>query len=274
MYPESNEDAGVDTRELLDRIGRSRLGKFSGGDYSELALVKQQEREKVAAFILKYFPRVGPKVLSMPGTSWAFELRLIRSAPMTHVVGVEMKPAIYLQAKRAMPMLCLHNVNPQWREFALVSERMCQYGTEHYTYARTMANEHAQKTRSSHRLVMMRMSTFLSMLISDYGQTKGQRCAFHRRFCSRNAAWLDFTGSMSTELENCLRFLPFALEAPHISQAKPVVVTLFNGHDNFRGVESRIKHLTHVQPLFKPVEHWTYVGKNGSPMLTVCGEIV
>lgn len=270
----NKEESGLETRGLIDHIGRSDAGNFHLGSYSYLAHIKQEERAKVAEFILGYFPGIGPKILTMPGISWAFEIALINARPMTHVVGIENSATVYYRAARAMPMLCLQRLHARNRDFAVMSERMRQYGRSSYTYARTTANQSSKKTRSAHRLLLMKMSTFASMLVSDYGQTKQQIVDFHHRFCSRTAAWLDFTGSISKEIENSLRFLPFCLEAPHISSAKPVVITLFNGHDHFRGVEQRIAHLVQAQPLFKPIKHWTYAGKNGSSMLTVCGEIL
>jgi len=272
------EIADYSIGQLIDHIGRNDAGRFYGQDYSELAAVKQRERDRVGAFMLPYFPNMRRlKILSMPGTSWAFEHAMIAARPGSHVVGVESSITVFHQSRRAMPERSLLDCKkPGWVEhqgdkIIGLSNRTFRYGRASYTYARTSANFGEGKEVSAHRLLMMRMSTYASMLVTDYGQFPDERRYFHKRFCSRNSAWLDFTGSMSAEIENSLRHLPLCLVNDR--QPKPVVVTLFNGHDDYRGPEQRIARLRQVQPLFIPVKHWTYAGKNNSPMLTVCGTI-
>lgn len=271
---------GRETHLILDHIGRCDSGSFHEDSYSDLAAVKQSERQKVLEFIVPYSTKIGPKILTMPGTSWVFETALIAACPPgTHVVGIESSLSVYYRAKLAMPMLSMasmRDIPPDFLEFTVMSERMRSYGNSAYTYARSTANRNGvRKCRSAHRLVHMKLSTFTSMLVTDYGQTTDQRRDFHQRFYSRTAAWLDFTGSMSKEIENSLRCLPLVMAAPTYSpEPKPVVITLFGGHDRFHGNEERVAHIVQVQPLFKPIKHWTYAGKNGSPMLTICGEIV
>jgi hypothetical protein len=107
------------------------------------------------------------------------------------------------------------------------------------------------------------------MLTTDYGATIEQRKEFYEKFYKRTAVWLDFTSTLCTSVELTLRGLPLCL----MPDAKPVVITVLNGRDAFKGVETRVRRMVEVQPAFQVRDYWTYIGKGGVSMLTVCGAI-
>jgi hypothetical protein len=256
-----------DTLDTLRHIGRNDVrGTYWDGDYAESAS-KQQERWRVADFILRSIP-AGQRIalLSLPGRFWAFENLLIGKRPGTHVVGLEQSITTFLHSRRNMP-----GSNIERKEYWPLSDRQLVYGNSSYAYARISANRRTGKQFSSHRLLQIRSSVYASMLVTDYGQRIDQRNAFYRRFCHRNAVWLDYTSPLCGEVEETLRYLPLSLERN--AALKPVVITILGARDHFCGSENRIARIQRIQPAIKYASHWTYAGKGSAPMLTICGYI-
>ena len=57
-------------------------------------------------------------------------------------------------------------------------------------------------------------------------------------------------------------------------QKKPVAITLMGCRDAFHSTGQRVAAIKAAQPALDIVDAWTYVGKGGVSMLTVCGLIV
>lgn len=260
-----------DTAQIISGIGRSDASAYYQGDYSELSDIKAAERAKVLDFIIRTIGVERVKLLSFPGKQWRFEHMLCAIRPGTQVVGLENSLTTFLHSRRAMST----------RGFP-VQDREMRYGGSKYTYARATVNAQwdnkakrlcmAPKGYRSHRLLKMDAETFMTILVTDYGQTTAERNDFYGRFGSRTAVWLDYTGPLTPSVERTLAHLPLMIES-HTSYAKPVVLTLLAARDRFRGIAERIRALTEVCPSYCIRDWGTYIGKGNQPMLTVYGEI-
>jgi hypothetical protein len=253
---------------LAASVGRSDfIGQYRTDRHGKTA-VKFSEREKVLRFLLENrndCPRV--KLLSMPGADWTFEQMLLRDQPMSQCVGIEKSFSVYSKSRTAMPWAACER-DPIRKH---LQDRSMRYGNSTIVYSRVASklsdpNKRKRSVRS-HRLLLMDAATFCSVLATDYGATIDQKREFASRFGYRNAAWLDFTSNLCPSVLDAFGSLPTLLSQGNV----PVAITVLNGRDRFRGVANRIDALTAAQPLFKPMDFWTYAGGGGAPMLTVCG---
>ena len=119
---------------------------------------------------------------------------------------------------------------------------------------------------------MLSAEAYMTMMFTDYGATRTEKEDFGKRFYNRDAVWLDFTSFLCRSVEEVIKHLPFCLATTR--KEKPVVLTLLNARDSYHGSDSRVARIVELQPAFKYENHWTYTGKNGSSMVTVCGTIV
>ena len=254
--------------DMLASAGRFDMGAYRHHIHGA-ADEKFIDRQRVLNFILEHHVdtwRV--KLLSFPGENWTFENMLLAAKPASQVIGLERSFSVFAQSRRAIPVpteCCSQSAND-------LQDRLMSYGLGEIFYSRVAAlrkKDHGLKRSiRSHRLVLMDSATFCSVLATDYRATNEQRDEFYHRFAGRNAAWLDFTGSIGKNVLETLSHLHFVM-AP--ADDTPVCITVRNGRDGMRGVEERIARLVEAQPLFKPAKHWTYIGAGGSSMLTVCG---
>lgn len=258
--------------DVLDSLGRSDFGTtFHQTDYARTG-TKQTEREKVLDFMLGHFVEGFGRVrlLSLPGLDWIFEHMLLRARPDSHLVGLERSFTVFARSRRALPA----GPMDRGQHGKHLQDRTITFGDGEVAYSRIAANRPGagkcgRRDSRSNRLLRMDTATYASMFTTDYGATYKQKKEFHEKFYLRNAVWLDYTGTLCGGVESTLRHLPLCL-APD-ENLKPVVLTLRNGRDGFRGVEQRIARVLAVQPAFEYRRHWTYLGKGGVPMLTVCG---
>lgn len=260
--------------ETVDAIGRSDFrGAYHGGDYARSG-VKQTERERVLDYVLRVAreredtPFI--KLLSLPGLDWTFEQMMLREHPRTQIVGLEHSFSVFARARRAMPRGPLD----RGAEGRHLQDRSLAYGSGSVTYSRIAANRPGsgkcgKRPTRSNRLLLMEFATYVTMLTTDYGATFHQKREFHEKFWGRNAAWLDFTGTLCSSLEESLRHLPLCFDQGE----HPLVLTFRNGRDLFQGVDARLRRLGTILPGFTIDDHWTYLGKAGGSMLTVCGRI-
>ena len=263
-------------RDALAHAGRSDyIGAYHATQQGRSS-IKDRERERVLDFILRHdIDHV--RLLSLPGIDWAFEHLLFRSHPKAQVVGLEHSFSAFARARRAIPMgprfAGLHpGAEAAWR----LQDRDMQFGNGHYTYSRIAAQRHlfrgTKPSTRSNRLLLMSADTYATMMTTDYGATFEQKQAFRDRFYVRNAVWLDFTSQLGCKNDQAIANLHICMEAN--VQEKPVVLTVLNGRDAFHGISERIAHIARLQPAFQLRDAWTYVGVNGSSMLTVCGVIL
>jgi len=257
-------------REVLAQVGRSDFhGTYHDSEYGRSA-AKEAERERVLEYILSHgYERI--RFLSMPGADWAFEHMLLDALPASQLVGLERSFSVYARARRAMP--CGGKAKGAPPNLRHLQDRVLQYGAGNVVYSRVRANVSASglgpRSVRSNRLLLMASDVYASMMATDYGATMDQRKEFFEKFYRRDAAWLDFTSTLCPTVEETLRHLPLCMH-PN-DGGNPVVVTLRNGRDGCRGADARVDRITQIQPAFSVRDYWTYAGKNGSSMLTVCG---
>ena len=266
--------AEVSFQETTERLGRSDfIGTYHSNGYGQ-SEAKQVERERVMKFILSYFSRESDflRLLSLPGFDWTFEQMLQSERRRVQFVGLERSCSAYARSRRA---IC-RGLFSESVERAQLQDRTIPYGRGNVVYSRIAANgkrngKCGTRSTRSNRLLLMDSATYTSMLVTDYGASMQEKKEFVDKFYRRSAVWLDFTSQLCNGVEQTLRWLPLCLD--HYREAVPVVVTVMNARDAYCGAQSRIERICEVQPEFAPIDHWTYVGKGGTSMLTVCGEI-
>ena len=261
----------VNFRGVLDHVGRSDyVGAYHSDAYGSTE-TKQAERQKVLDFIVGFYPDENycVKLLSLPGIDWTFERMLLGERARSHFVGLEHSYSAFKRSRRAIPCL----PGSQLTDHGHLQDRVFQFGRGDYFYSKALSRDKARNnTVRSNRILYMKSDAYATMLLTDYSATMQQKQEFNDRFYRRNAAWLDFTSqlcqSVETTIQNALMFME-PTTAP-----KPLVITIMNARDGITGVESRIARIMKIQPAFVYDSHWTYAGKNGTPMLTVCGHVV
>ncbi len=272
----------VDTHgQQADLLGRSDyIGTYHDTSYGS-SDAKQAEREKVLDFMAsvpKQFER-RVKLLSFPGLDWVFERMLLLRKPEAHFVGLEHSVSAYIRSRVMIPGLDVASgfmggkrrkcAKVMSHDHAALSDRHLTLGNADIMYSRRSARDDGKKKGSrANRLVLMNAETYMTMLATDFGATMAQKDEFNRKFYQRTAAWLDFTGSFCKSMQTTIEHLPFCMEATDFD--KPVVITLLNGRDNIVGTEKRVKRILSCQPLLTHQDHWTYTGKSGVSMLTIC----
>jgi hypothetical protein len=270
----------ISIQDALQHAGRADVAtRYYKGRHARSA-VKQEQRQKVADFILAHLspsPEQYVYCLSMPGEGWAFENILMAAHPRCQFVGIERSATVFANSRRAIPRGRLDRAN----DFTGLEDREITYGRARISYSRVTASRRTKITKGgkvkhegrllsrSNRLLLCDMSAYLTMLVTDYGATMDEKKQFHAKFCKRNAAWLDFCGPLCASTEEAISSMHFALSTSQ--RVIPVAITLMNCRDAYRSAEQRVARITKIQPGFRPVEHWTYVGGGGVSMLTVCG---
>jgi len=267
--------------QQAEYLGRSDyIGAYHSEAYGLESTIKQAEREKVLDFILGFYgkPVDCIKLLSLPGIDWTFERMMRATRPMAHFVGLEHSYSAYMRSRRAIPGInaaygIYKDKGVLCEEQAQLQDRQFRFGDGDYVYSRRSNREESHKrTIRANRLLYMKADTYMTMLASDYGATMEQKKAFNAKFMRRNAVWLDFTSQFCKSVQSCMEWLPLCLDGGE--DEKPVVITTMNARDGVTGVQNRIDRLIACQPAFIYKDHWTYLGKNGTPMLTVCGVVV
>lgn len=266
--------------QKADFLGRSDYkGKYHDKSYGLESPEKQEDRERVLEFISRWFPQDDCiRLLSMPGLDWTFERMLLKSRPMSQIVGLEHSYSAFMRSRRAIPGV---EKAQRWDESkklsylsedqAELSDRGMKFGTGDILYSRRSSRKSNKSRRlRANRLLFMRSDTFATMLTTDYGASMNERTLFADKFYHRNAAWLDFTSQFCASVEKTIANLHFCMS---VGDPKPVVITTMNARDGVSGVEARVKRILDCQPLFTYWDSWTYPGKNGTPMLTICGSI-
>lgn len=259
--------------DALDAAGRSNFGGYHASDYT-ISDTKANERRRVAQFILDYSVGDFVWLLSMPGADWYFE-RLLQSltAKPVQIVGIEENYAVYAQACRCMPE---GYVDGAPRTEMQAQQRELHLGRARYNYCRTgfIRNRKGKGRRDvrSHRLLMMPVESYACMALSDFGATMDDKRRFADKFMHRTAAWLDFTGPLCGRTISAISNLHFCMMAD--GKKKPVAITVMGCRDAFHSTADRVAAIKAAQPALSVVDAWTYVGKGGVSMLTVCGLIV
>lgn len=281
-------DTNVSFQDVLGHVGRNDAGGYHDGRYGVHSDAKQAERERVLEFILGHVDdgnhRI--KMLSFPGLSWSFENMLLARRPDSSLLCLENSVSIYHRAKRFIPGIR----NAEDSELYRLQERTFQFGRAEVSYSRvTMHTRKASPSTQRHpiwggyrgtgakawrsnRFVLMNAETYMTMLTSDFGQDAHQRKQWHAKFYNRSAVWLDFTSQLCSSTETTIQNLHFCMSCD--SDPKPVAITLLNCRDSYKGVKARLGRIQELQPRLAIQDHWTYAGKSGAPMLTVCATII
>lgn len=259
-----------------DFLGRSDfVGQYHSNQYGLDSTSKQRERERVLDFILSSMHESDSiNLLSLPGLDWTFERMMLARKPRSQFVGLEHSYSAYMRSRRSIPGTCeayglVNGVGCLSRDQAALSDRQFSFGRADYVYSRVSATaESKSRTNRANRLLMMKAEVYMTMLCSDFGADFKDKKAFNEKFYRRNAIWLDFTSQFCKGIKVCLENLHFCLSPS--GKEKPVVLTMMNARDGVSGVERRIRRVLDCQPNLNLAEHWTYIGKNGTPMLTMC----
>lgn len=264
-----------------DFLGRSDyFGSYHSETYGLESLTKQVEREKVLAFILSYHPKLHEcvRLLSLPGLDWTFERMLLGERPASHFVGLEHSYSAFMRSRRAIPGISkswgiVNGKGEYTEDNAALSDRHFRFGNGDYVYSRRSSRENGRcRTTRANRLLYMKADTYMTMLASDLSATMEQKKHFNSKFYMRSAVWLDFTSQFCRSVQSCLEWLPLCMEAES-GYPKPVVITTMNARDGVTGIHARIDRMLACQPALVYRKHWSYTGKNGTPMLTLCGEL-
>lgn len=235
----------VNLRTLVDGLGRNDCATnfWSSLDYQR-GEEKQEQREKVLAFILEYTAKFREsrrvKMLSFPGSEWTFE-RMLCASTDCQLVGLERSKTIYLKARTAIPGLAESDQNFRY----WLIEKEMKFGHGEFWYSRVKQRASCKSIVSrSNRLLLMEAETYASVLFEDYGASVDEREGFIKRFYFRNAIWLDYTAQLHGGMERTLKLLPFCLEPPEYSDAKkPVVITLMNARDDHHSDMQRVEQI-------------------------------
>lgn len=263
-----------------DFLGRSDYaGQYHSESYGFASETKQTERERVLDFILSFaFSHDSIHCLSLPGIDWTFERMLLKRNPRSQFVGLEHSYSAYMRSRRSIPGTnqaygLMGGVGCLSQEQAALSDRQFTFGSADYVYSRRSAiSESTSRLNRANRLLFMKADVYMTMLCSDFGATFSEKKAFNQKFFRRNVVWLDFTSQFCKGVQTCVENLHFCLMPS--DQAKPVVITMMNGRDGVRGVDARIRQVLDCQPGLTLADHWTYTGKNGTSMLTMCCSMV
>jgi len=267
--------------ETIEALGRSDYkGRYHDNAYGLQSQDKQAERDRGLDYLLGWYGADDcVKLLSLPGLDWTFERQLLAVRRYSQFVGLEHSYSAYMRSRRAIPGV---DKARSWdqrtrketgisQDQAALSDRSMTFGRGEFVYSRRSARvENSNRGVRANRLLYMKSDTYATMLTTDYGATMQERKAFSDKFYFRNAAWLDFTSQFCESVRTTLANLHFCMA---VGRPKPVVVTMMNARDGVNGVDARISRIMACQPLFRYWDHWTYSGKNGTPMLTVCGSI-
>jgi len=259
--------------ELLTEAGRSDfIGNYHSDEYGQSDL-KHAQRLKVLRYILSFWPesRMGfVKLLSFPGLNWTFENMLRLERPFANFLGLEHSRSAYMKSRLAIPF---SELSPTISHDSHIQDRSIPYGRGEIFYSRKRAQKKyrsgTKRGTRSHRLLLMDMHTYATMLFTDYGSSVHERKIFFEKFYQRNAAWLDFTGPITHKLEDILRHMPICF----YDGDNPLVITILNGRDRFHSVQERLDFLAKAQPDYIIQDHDVYIGKGGVSMLTVYGFI-
>lgn len=259
--------------DALDTAGRSGFGGYHVSDYT-ISDTKSNERRRVAEFILRHDLGDFIWLLSMPGADWYFERLLQSMTPkQVQIVGIEENYAVYAQACRSMPE---GDCDGTPRTEMQAQQRELYLGRARYNYCRTgfMRNRKGKGRRDirSHRLLLIPAESYATMALSDFGATMDDKRRFADKFMHRTAAWLDFTGPLCGRTIAAISNLHFCMMAN--GEKKPAAITVMGCRDTFHSTEQRVAAIKAAQPALDIVDAWTYVGKGGVSMLTVCGLIV
>lgn len=246
---------------LAESLGRSDTrGNFHSDDYERMSNDKSAERTRVADFILGRFqPHWWLYPLTMPGAYWYFEAQIARRHERTQFVGLERSATVFVCSLASMAGAT--------QAMAVKSMR---FGNGGYEYARTPAfPAHPDNTARSHRLLCMTSDAYVMAAAGLIEGSGKQRHKFRMKFCRRNAVWLDFTSGFSESVDATIRHLGAIVSERFASI--PVALTFMYGRDITGKEIGRLNHIHKLNPNFEPLDYWTYSGKNGTPMMTVCG---
>ena len=251
---------GASLYDLHGAFGRHDAGRFHDDDYERTSVEKQEQRQRIADFILGHFDECRwLYLLSMPGRHWIFE-NLIRSChPRTQFVGIERSATTFARSAPAM----VSSVNNA------LAIRSVDFAGGSFEYARTPAFPQmpGRGTARSHRLLLMQSDVYATALAGDFKATRKQRTKFNNKFYSRNAAWLDFTSGFCSQFERTVSNLHRCMS--HADA--PVALTFMYGRDIAGQELGRVTRICELQPRFLPSDYWLYRGKGRTSMMTVCG---
>jgi len=224
-------------------------------NYERTSSSKMLERELIADFILSYFTKKRQvQLLSNPGQYWYFE----------HLINLRHKRCRFIGIEKSLEIM-------EKSRSSMVGIGQNQFFTNNRKFGEIYITQYTTKQSSWFNC---NLSTFCTMLTTDYGADMTTKQIWNERYFQNNAAWLDFTSPICDEVRITLENLHLVM-APS-KKLRPVVVTLMYGRDtvqlgNFE--EGRAKYLEeHIQG-YKCVSTRVYSGLNGCRMITLFGHM-
>lgn len=246
----------------VELLGRSdRATRYYADEYERTSNEKAGQRRKVADFLLSHFrPNEIVYLLTLPGEFWFMEAYVLRQHRLAQIVGLERSETTFSRSLKCMP-----NAHDE------LLRRQVRFGSGTFEYACSpaMPHIHDRNTAHSHRHLRMSSQTYVGVRHDAYDANCGERKSFANKFYRRNAIWLDFTSGFCAGVDETVAGLTRVLHE-HWPQC-PVSLTFMYGRDIGGKELGRIDHLRRIQPAFLPQSYWIYAGKNGTPMMTVCG---
>lgn len=256
MFPSSKKT--LDTTYGFQTVGSFAASKKSNWLKNSSSYinqpVKQEERERVLSFIMDNHAKNSRiKLLSFPGERWIFEGMVAAARKSSTFIGIEADEKTFVSSRCSL-------IHKRGLKKPIIRHGEATIGCASIPYSNT--------TRKS-KLLNIKSSAFCSILIDRYGATTEQLLAWQKEFCWNSAAWFDFTCQLCIESERTIKHSALVVAN---DKKVPVVYTVMNARDSYRGVAARVARIVELAGRdFEPVYNWTYQGMGGTPMLTVCG---
>ena len=226
----------------------------------EHAEAKAIERNLVYEFLCATFsPSEEIRLLSLPGTSWLLENRLVSSRPNTHCIGLERAVGTFHRSKPCLPGR---------GDFA---DRILNVGPVTLDYVCRSALGRDSNTRV-HRLLHCDFSDFASVLQGEFPLSGAQRSKIVNKFCHRNAMWIDINGNLSARFLKAMPALPEMMDS--FGTHRAVVLTVAYGRDWPGRILGRVGILQRLCPRLKVESTRMYRGLRGTRMLTLFCHLV
>lgn len=216
---------------------------------------KSEERAKVLDFILN---NSSSKIffLGFPGERWYFELMLRAECESVRLLGLEKHWPTLVKSINQMP---LPNLNHKKYRHTNPIQHGIRYGNTVFDY---------YSLGDSCRLIHIDSAQYCEVVTTDYGADYNHKKRWNSFCCRNNAVWLDFTSQISNPVTRTLKSLIWTLTP---NARIPIAVTVLAARDGIRGDGKRVSVISESLSNFEYKNHWTYIGFNHAPMLTVTG---
>lgn len=253
----------------FSEIAAANAGKFSANSgyfKSEFELHASPEKIDARKRVFDHFsshfsPSDALRILTLPGSSWAVENRLLLNFPRTRFLAFENNRSIFLKSVARMPRI---------PGAALCKPLPTRNGIHNWNGLRT--------NRSF--LVQMDVNKFLQMTRHDFESSEDY--AKFKHFAQKiNCGWLDYTSQLHPGMERALSKLPRILMSGR--KTIPFGVTFMKGREvtqtsqMVKAFGGRVEYLNFILNnipgwSFQIAQEWEYsTDEHPVPMINILG---